>query len=756
LNPPAVLLAICVVLLGSADSRAQTAEQERKPAAPLASLPAPKMGGPLRILLVDDNASPNNIAGNTHRNPGSDDVFRDLVAAVVGGDAKAWSLEVARYQKDGPSLERLRDFNVVVWYTGDSYGGGADTLSKQDEVTVRRYLQETGGAFVLISPGYVNNLVYGTTWQNTDYPFLTEVMGVNGAAPLAQRFAAGRVSSSSGGEFPVAHPGAAETQFSAVNSNGAAIVFTATLDPGRTSEGPVPVGVANSFGAGRFVYVGFTFENIPAADRGRAFEQLLSAATGGAVVSARPARATLATAPTLTPAPTLTAPGVAAPAVVAQSAATTATPVAVAPGGAQINQPLLLAPVAIKPTPGVTITGPAVRFQWQYEPDPAHSVRYEVCVSEAGLPCSAPTAAVFKLTGTPMREVTLENRTAPGPAGGPALGTPTNPPKPPYFYSATLPYSLQGKRLQWSVTACTTNQSQANIAGRSSERCAASSPNSMTWALPAPTLVTPADNSIVATVNRRSLTPPVFTWRYGDAQGVDFFLLCLGKPGVACPSKAVVQREVLAVDALGSLSTTLTQDLTPFMGQTLSWTVAACNSVLGCSYQQSPGRLLVPILDGTFDAIYHVTQNDKCLNCHEMHRDNAIYQRHVALGRFTREEIPSSSIGGLNFQGHAKCRSCHTAATGFLDHWRAPGNSGIHVRRRPMSRTFCRELQEDSVMTVRGIAHLRSSSDILWAVERIPDLGTARWLELVNTWNRQCPCDGHTRTNCSLRGQFIP
>ena len=254
----------------------------RKPSPPLASLPAPTAAaGPLRILLVDDDWSDNNARGGDNRRSGSDDIFRTLVAAAVGGEAAAWSAETVETYKHGPGFERLRDFNVVIWYTGASYGGNPDNtgvLSLEDEKTARRYLQEIGGAFILVSPGYVNNLSYGSTWTDSAHPFLKEVAGINGFAGLVQRFAGGMVLAHDGSSYEVAAKGAAESQFSAVNPDGAAIVFTSKLDPRKTEEKPVPVATAHPFGGGRFVYVGFTFENIPEADRAKAFKILLDAA----------------------------------------------------------------------------------------------------------------------------------------------------------------------------------------------------------------------------------------------------------------------------------------------------------------------------------------------------------------------------------------------------------------------------------------------------------------------------------------------
>jgi hypothetical protein len=251
----------------------------RKPPAALASLPAPAAAGPLRILLVDDDWSENN-AGGTQRLSASDEIFRDLVAAAVGGDTAAWSVEIAETYKNGPAFERLREFNVVLWYTGASYGGGADNiavLSIEDEKTVRRYLEETGGSFILVSPGYVNNLSYGSTWTGSPHPFLKQVMGIDGFYGLVQRFAAGQVQVHDGSSYTVEQKPITDTQFSAVNSDGAAIVFTASLDPLKTAKAPVPVAVAHPFAKGRFTYVGFTFENIPKPDLTQAFARLLEA-----------------------------------------------------------------------------------------------------------------------------------------------------------------------------------------------------------------------------------------------------------------------------------------------------------------------------------------------------------------------------------------------------------------------------------------------------------------------------------------------
>lgn len=283
-------LAFALALLLGAQSLAQTGPVDikvdpaakkpaRKLSPSLASLPPLKATRPLRILLVDDDTNYDITPGDA-RLSASDRIFRDLVAAAVGGDANAWSVEMVEIYKHGPAFERLRDFNVVIWYTGGSYGGNANgvgTLSVEDEKTVRRYLQEVGGTFVLVSPGFLSTRSYGMTWTESANPFLREVMGVNGFSDLVQRFTAGTVRAADGTSFGVEAKGAVETQFSAVNPDGAAVVFSATLDSKKTAEGAVPVAVAHPFGGGRFVYVGFSLENIPQPDLTQAFARVLEA-----------------------------------------------------------------------------------------------------------------------------------------------------------------------------------------------------------------------------------------------------------------------------------------------------------------------------------------------------------------------------------------------------------------------------------------------------------------------------------------------
>lgn len=55
----------------------------------------------------------------------------------------------------------------------------------------------------------------------------------------------------------------------------------ASLDPQKAAGDAMPVAVAHPFGGGRFISVGFSFENIAEAERARAFDRLLTAAKSG-------------------------------------------------------------------------------------------------------------------------------------------------------------------------------------------------------------------------------------------------------------------------------------------------------------------------------------------------------------------------------------------------------------------------------------------------------------------------------------------
>jgi hypothetical protein len=276
-----ILSLTSLVVATSLPAFAMAQDSLRRPAPPVASLPAPAAAGPLRILLVDDDFSDNNHNPRDSRLSPSDRIFRQVAADAVGGNAKAWEIEYVKPYASGPGIERLRPFSLIVWYTGGVYGGNPDNsgvLSIEDEKTVRRYLEEVGGAVILFSPGYLSKVLGASgTWERTDWKFLTEVLGLRGGHGLAQRFLPGVVTTPDGARFNVDKGTAVESQFSLANPARATVLFStvpASAKPGSTAA---PVATSHAYGKGRFIYVGFTFENLAAAEHAPVFGKLLAA-----------------------------------------------------------------------------------------------------------------------------------------------------------------------------------------------------------------------------------------------------------------------------------------------------------------------------------------------------------------------------------------------------------------------------------------------------------------------------------------------
>ncbi|MEI6667544.1 MAG: hypothetical protein WCP29_05245 [Acidobacteriota bacterium] len=231
------------------------------------------------VLLVDDDESDNNNNPGDSRLSVSDAFYRQL---LQDRSLKFDTFVVPRYS-DGPGVDRLRPYSLIIWYTGASNGGNRDNtavISLRDEATVRTYLQETGGSVILFSPGYLNNALGAggsALWDKKDSAFLQDVLGVRGGRGLLQRFKDVAVTSADGSNFVVAKKPPVETQVSALNPASAQVLFSATLDPDGKGPRSVPVATSQAVGRGRMIYVGFTFENLTTG-AGAAFGNLLSSA----------------------------------------------------------------------------------------------------------------------------------------------------------------------------------------------------------------------------------------------------------------------------------------------------------------------------------------------------------------------------------------------------------------------------------------------------------------------------------------------
>src|SRR5262245_17907976 len=180
--------------------------------------------------------------------------------------------------------------------------------------------------------------------------------------------------------------------------------------------------------------------------------------------------------------------------------------------------------------------------------------RYQVCVADEGQSCQQPGASIFP------------------PAGQPAItGT---------SYTVSLPVRFQGKRFQWSVAACVPPRLQIPGGG---DVCTYATARPLTWRLPPPVLSAPPDGS------KTTLRPTLSISQ--SVPGADRYLFCLAKPGAKCLPYPTATSAVIVVEARGTLGFRPSSEITQFNGQTINWTAAACNDVVGCSYQPAYRRL---------------------------------------------------------------------------------------------------------------------------------------------------------------------
>ncbi len=248
-------------------------------------------------------------------------------------------------------------------------------------------------------------------------------------------------------------------------------------------------------------------------------------------------------------------------------------------------------PIQDFPLAASVLNGPAMTFQWHPGAGQPAPTRYELCVAEEHQSCSSTThAVVFRKQ---------EDRAAAGTAQyelgvGLALGTTSDAthsgtPITATQFDAPLPIRFQGKRLQWSVSACAPS---TLVAGQ--DACSRSLPRAVIWTLPAPALQSPGVNATVETFR------PTFRWDFPHVISADYFLFCLTKPGQTCPTQpgstalTVVER-VNVVNNPQPTAFLPQADLALLRQGPLTWTVAACNSTVGCIYQRTARQIALAV-----------------------------------------------------------------------------------------------------------------------------------------------------------------
>ena len=148
-----------------------------------------------------------------------------------------------------------------------------------------------------------------------------------------------------------------------------------------------------------------------------------------------------------------------------------------------------------------------------------------------------------------------------------------------------IPPPLANKRIRWRVQACAGTAGALTV---QQSRCGVAAARILTWstAVPPPQLLAPARGAVGVDVR----------FRWSTQRGASAYLICVSKPGVACPAQETDNANTRVVRRVGGQNTEATLDLWRFRGQRMNWTAAACGGSGTCAYQTQTRYLDVAAL----------------------------------------------------------------------------------------------------------------------------------------------------------------
>jgi hypothetical protein len=238
-------------------------------------------------------------------------------------------------------------------------------------------------------------------------------------------------------------------------------------------------------------------------------------------------------------------------------------------------------PILVSPVENQMLQNSTATFEWQLGQGNPQATSFTVWVGVADQPFNQAGAEIYQPIAASARSFTPPN---------------------------DLPLRFQGKYLKWSVASCAPNTRLPRWRGAGAiVRCTYAIPRALIWPLPAPVL----SNLSGAVPDFR----PTFNWQ--PVVGADYYLLCVSRPGVACPTEPTDAPDTLVVKVVGTQNTSWTpssdQELSRFTGQPADWTVAAVNASFLVWQNQGKGvtfpSLPLSFVPAALNVVVDATQN---------------------------------------------------------------------------------------------------------------------------------------------------
>ncbi|HEY3197898.1 MAG TPA: hypothetical protein VGJ57_07775 [Nitrospirales bacterium] len=231
-------------------------------------------------------------------------------------------------------------------------------------------------------------------------------------------------------------------------------------------------------------------------------------------------------------------------------------------------------PILGLPLENTASTEHDITFRWSTRPAQSSITSYQLCITHQGQPCPPPgrwteTGIVYSLIEPQVREYQVRG----------------------------FPPSWQGKTLTWTVATCAPNTQVIRLANTPPPiSCTYAAPRRFIWkwVMMTPILDGPAPDALVNSYPRMTLR--------SDAPGARAYYYCIARPGVQCitypvdedPNFVVTEEYAWNRYAADRPDQFWRDRLWKFAGQTLNWTVAACDTYNNCRWAEPRSIRFLP------------------------------------------------------------------------------------------------------------------------------------------------------------------